>query len=257
MFNKKTICLALFATLAFTSCSKENDVTQLDQESFQKSVEKTAATTSTSLQSFSRKTNESPEKKFANSLEKFKQKLKLSLISSDNGKLSEPSKEIIEDENVVSYTTGKYVGDPNDYVIAADGPVIQAVSQQEEVETRAMLLVQINEAKTYLNSHGLDLSDQYTYDDSRYIHAAIIIKEMEDTKGIPGIGGGTIPVAKQNSTFGCVMQAIGITSLYNTWFDKFATKRMLISAVGKLATRYLGYVGAAVAVYDFIDCMWG
>jgi hypothetical protein len=257
MLNKKTIFLALIATLAFTSCSKENDVTQLDQENLQKSFEKNAATTSTTLQSFAAKTKEKPKEKYAKSLEKFKQKMKLSLISSDNGRLAEPLEEIIGDENLVSYTTGEYVGDPNDYVTAADGPVIQAVSQQEEDETRVMLLDQINEAKTYLNSHGIDLSDEYNYDDSRYIHAANIIMEMEDTKGIPGSGGGTIPVARENTTFGCAMQAIGISALYHTWFDKFATKRMLIAAVGKLATRYLGWVGAAVAVYDFIDCMWG
>lgn len=53
------------------------------------------------------------------------------------------------------------------------------------------------------------------------------------------------------------MQAIGINAIYDAWFGKFATKRLLLAAVGKIATRYLGYVGAAIAVYDFADCMWG
>lgn len=215
------------------------------------------------------KTTETPKERYAKSLKKFQKQMSFQKFNKKEAMMAEPEDQIYYEEipsdeiyygsTTISYTTGSYVGDPYDEYFGADGPVVAAISPQEEEETRVSLQGQINEAKTYLNSHGLDFSDVYASDDYQYIHAANLVMEMEDVMGIPSGGGGPIVLeaVRENTTFGCITQAIGINALYDAWFDKFATKRMLIAAVGKLATRYLGWVGAAVAVYDFIDCMWG
>jgi len=249
MFIAKNFFVVALTAISIVSCTKTNEVTQV--QPIQTNSRSSAKQTTISLNEGGK-----AKDKYVKSLEKFKNKMRLKTPVLSNGRYAEPIEDVAGDENIISYTTGTYIGDPYDDVIAADGPIIQAVSQQEEEETRLLVMEQISEAKVYLNSHGLDLSDEYTYDDPRYIHAANIILEMENRKGIPS-GGGDISVSRENTTVGCILQATGINTLYESWFNKFATKRMLIAAVGKLATRYLGWVGAAVAVYDFVDCMWG
>lgn len=249
MLHTKTILIALAATAVITACSKSDNT-------------KPVPVTVTNAAKTPVQTTETPKEQYARSLGKFKMDIRLQAVVPGSNRAEEAEQfESMNDEGTVGYISGAYVGDPYDDVTAADGYIVQAASLQEEEQTRVAMSGQVQNAKNYLNYHGLDLSDEYSYDDPRYIHAANIVMEMESTTGIPVPGGsggaGGMLESRENSTFGCVMQAIGITSLYNAWFDKFATKRMLIAAVGKLATRYLGWVGAAVAVYDFIDCMWG
>ncbi|MET0393616.1 MAG: hypothetical protein ABW019_10770 [Chitinophagaceae bacterium] len=249
MFNTKTILIAALAASVIASCSKSGDMRSKEKET---TVTELAAPAPTTL----------TREEYSRSLDMFKQKIKFNPVLLVNGRVPaeelDPSDSPSGDPGTIGYTTGGYVGDPYDEVTAADGPIVQAISQQEEEQTRDVMQGQIANAKAYLNYHGLDMSDEFGYDDPRYIHAANIVMEMENTTGIPGQGGsGLISVSRENSLFGCAMQAIGINTLYEAWFDKFATKRMLIAAVGKVASRYLGWVGAAIAVYDFIDCMWG
>lgn len=57
---------------------------------------------------------------------------------------------------------------------------------------------------------------------------------------------------------GCIADAIGITAVFEI-LSNGANKRMKKAAIRKVirkvATRTLGVVGAALAVYDFVDCM--
>lgn len=61
----------------------------------------------------------------------------------------------------------------------------------------------------------------------------------------------------QSDTFDCLLQACGVTAIMEIMqqgiqnMPKSAVRKLL----KKVATRYLGAIGAAVAVYEFGDCM--
>lgn len=55
----------------------------------------------------------------------------------------------------------------------------------------------------------------------------------------------------------CIAKAFTGIKLHEAFWKSFTNRRVLLRAVGKLATRTLGFVGAALVVYDFADCMWG
>lgn len=111
--------------------------------------------------------------------------------------------------------------------------------------------VQIADAKDYLLSLGLDFSDEYSWNDPRYIHAANVMVEVETYMNSTGSN----TIARENTTFGCMMQAVGIQHAAEIFLNKTLTKRAIIAIVGKVASRYLGAVGALIAAYDFVDCM--
>jgi len=91
---------------------------------------------------------------------------------------------------------------------------------------------------------------------------------MEQKLGIPTYDGYSSNLNLSRSVGECFLEAKDkkliimvwgkkFTSLFGGLHGKFATKRMFIAAVGKVATRFLGYVGAVIAVADFSYCMWG
>lgn len=49
---------------------------------------------------------------------------------------------------------------------------------------------------------------------------------------------------------------IGIEIFRRSKLQTISGKKMLIKMFTKIGARYLGYVGVAIATYDFIDCMW-
>lgn len=55
----------------------------------------------------------------------------------------------------------------------------------------------------------------------------------------------------------CLLRATGLDVFHRGFWSSFSTRRALLRAVGKVATRTLGWFGAALIVADFADCMWG
>jgi hypothetical protein len=152
---------------------------------------------------------------------------------------------------------GNVVGNRNDIIIMSYGQTVSAVNTAAENSAQTHTQPLADAAREYLAALGLDFTQDFGTNEYLYIHCASLVLEMDVKKGIPASQTEAQSNTRENTTFGCAMQALGIETLYESWFDRFSTKRALISAVGKLATRYLSYFGAAVAVYDFIDCMWG
>lgn len=173
----------------------------------------------------------------------------------------------VESQNGIYYYIGDPVGDPYDEVTAADGLTIIAASIEDEAAARTELLGTIDAAKNYLNSYGLDFSDEYSSDDFRYVHAANLLIEVIEREGDPSTYGqvsvngkktasGQYKESKQDTIIGCILKATGIKALVDAWANKAATKAMIFKAVGKVASRYLGYVGAAIAMYDLAECLF-
>lgn len=63
--------------------------------------------------------------------------------------------------------------------------------------------------------------------------------------------------AKGGDVLDCAARAFVGIELHEGFWKSFTNRRVLMKAVGKLATRALGFVGAALVAYDFADCMWG
>jgi hypothetical protein len=76
----------------------------------------------------------------------------------------------------------------------------------------------------------------------------ISIIEMEEDNYQMQVQGGP-------SVLDCVARAFVGFELHEGFWNQFSNRRLLIRAIGKVATRYLGAVGAALIVYDFGDCM--
>ena len=67
---------------------------------------------------------------------------------------------------------------------------------------------------------------------------------------------GELPTNPVNpSIFDCAMDALGVPAGLLIGSAKDLTKAALIKAAKKLATRVVGWIGVAIAVYEFGDCM--
>lgn len=60
---------------------------------------------------------------------------------------------------------------------------------------------------------------------------------------------------KENTIVDCAMEALGVPSGLILGSAKNLTTKAILKAAKKLATRTVGWLGAAVAVYEFGDCM--
>ena len=61
--------------------------------------------------------------------------------------------------------------------------------------------------------------------------------------------------AQNPSVFDCAMDALGIPAGLLIGSAKDLSKAALIKAARKLATRFIGWVGVGIAIYEFGDCM--
>lgn len=62
-------------------------------------------------------------------------------------------------------------------------------------------------------------------------------------------------MAERNSVADCVARAFVGFDLHEGFWKQFGNRRLLLRAIGKVATRYLGAIGAILIVADFVDCM--
>jgi hypothetical protein len=59
----------------------------------------------------------------------------------------------------------------------------------------------------------------------------------------------------QSDTVDCILRATGIQAIHEAFWGNFTNRRVLLRAVGRLATRAAGWIGAALIVADFVLCM--
>ena len=143
--------------------------------------------------------------------------------------------------------------DPENLIIG--GPFRSASSSGQETffHTCSSISSAITSARTYLINEGYsDIVSELESQGENYklIHAANSLMDLKKQVGISNIQ--TTKVAN------CIFQALGFTALAElgaNWAG--ASRQVILRAVGKVATRYLGWFGAAIAIGSFVDCMWG
>ena len=78
----------------------------------------------------------------------------------------------------------------------------------------------------------------------------------EQTIGIGSlIVGQDISITTSSSVTECLTYAFFGFELSNGFWGSFTTRKQLLKAIGKAASKYLGVIGTALIVYDFTDCM--
>ena len=140
---------------------------------------------------------------------------------------------------------------PDDEKWVKDGEIVSANSIKTENSFRNNEDIQalINSAKVYLESEDLDFTLEFQNEEYKYIHAAQVYLDYKKSL----IQSSEV---KQNTFSGCILQALGVQAVIDSFLTKM-TKQTIIKLVAKLAKRYLGWLGAAIAVIDFIECYYG
>lgn len=151
-----------------------------------------------------------------------------------------------------------YFSDPENIVV--EGPYTAASSPTYENNAAACLSSQnvVANAMNYLDLNGYhDLIVQFQGEDPslaaiKSVHAANALLYLRSQ----------LPLVESKGTQGrvveCILQSIGVAALADIMANwATASRTYLIKAAGKLAARYLNWFGAALAIANFIDCMWG
>lgn len=155
----------------------------------------------------------------------------------------------------INYVEYGYYDDPEDLII--EGPYVAAASSTEEAafHNNATILNQIEESKNYLNAEGYsDIVSMFDNGDDKVkiIYAATILLDLKKQMQDAGVD------TTNARAFNCALQAIGYTAvaeLATNW--ALASRAVMLRAIGAVAARYAGWIGAAIMVGSFADCMWG
>ncbi|PZX59449.1 hypothetical protein [Hydrotalea sandarakina] len=137
---------------------------------------------------------------------------------------------------------------------------------QCEVEVRPVY----NQSLSVISAYGITEQDMveewgYNYDQELVVELALSIAAYEALDHEHGLAQVKQSLFLFNTAYAgdfynCVKTALGIEALFELWrvraLSTYAGKKMLLKAIGKVATRSLGWVGAAWAVADFIDCYY-
>lgn len=149
-----------------------------------------------------------------------------------------------------------FYDDPEDLIIEGSYTEAGTVAAENAVENCDSMAVLIEDAKIYLLSEGYsDIVNLFygTPRANRLTYAANALVDLKQQYSIEWAR-----TANQAKIGNCIFQALGFSALAElgaNWAT--ASRQVLLKAVGKLATRYLGWFGAAIAVVSFVDCMWG
>jgi hypothetical protein len=150
-------------------------------------------------------------------------------------------------------TSYGYYDDPENFIV--EGSYVAAATPADEsayMNCDSMLAI-IREADIYLTSEGYwDIVKLYRTERYKLIHAANTLIDLKIQCGYIS----SVRTAQEAKFFNCVLQAIGysaIADLGANWASM--SRQAMIRAVGKLATKYLSWVGAAVAIVSFVDCI--
>lgn len=114
------------------------------------------------------------------------------------------------------------------------------------VDLKESLKPVLEKSKDVLSVYGIteeDLAETFSNDvDANSIILAIAIAQLD------------IPTTRSHIA-NCALDALGIPAGLIVGSAKSLTKKAILKAAKKMATRSLGWVGAAIAVVDFASCM--
>ncbi len=113
----------------------------------------------------------------------------------------------------------------------------------------------------YIESYGFTEADFYQelgigYDPALVVEVAMIVQALNEEQGVDYISADALPF--WDNIVRCAMEATGVTLLLDFYSGGMFTpvsKALIIKAVGRVAAKYIGWVGAAISLYDLATCM--
>lgn len=142
-----------------------------------------------------------------------------------------------------------------------DFKVTESIKENEEIKEDGIYDVQVNQLSSFLSEaiqtlhfHGLS-NEEIIEDFGSLDNPAIIVAALyADESYLYGVAMVSNPDNSEPDLFDCLMRSIGIDAAVEIVNGKLKGAA-LRKAVRKIATRTLGWAGAAWAVYEFGDCM--
>lgn len=165
---------------------------------------------------------------------------------------------------------------PKIYGTLATSPSTRAQKSNisDEKEIKEILKPLLESSKELL--HAYDFTDQEiedelgSLDNPEVILSAMLIVAMENQRKVEtasmDIGGlffnnlyaqrgpGYDDAQQQSSTYDCALRAFGVDAVIDLFNGK-VTKQIVKKAIKKIASRAVGWIGAAWAAYEFGSCM--
>lgn len=143
----------------------------------------------------------------------------------------------------------------------------KAFKLQNKAKTLEILAPLVKGSKNVLASYGIDnseLTGVFTdaYDPRIALVSLLLLsadkkRKQEDLTAMNYAGLFLIPsatIAMEPDWYDCALRSIGVDALIELFNGKI-TKAILIKVIRKIASRTIGWIGAAIAVYEFGDCM--
>jgi hypothetical protein len=122
----------------------------------------------------------------------------------------------------------------------------------------------LNDSKVLLESYDIDYKQSFDENDPRIVLAGFLIvsieKRFESLQARNSDASGRIAQA-EGSWWDCALEAVGVAAVseliasFGSSAAVQASSSVILKAVGKVASRYAGWIGAAIMVADFTECM--
>lgn len=119
----------------------------------------------------------------------------------------------------------------------------------------------VEQSIEYIESYGFTEADFYQelgigYDPALVVEVAMIVQVLNEEQGVDYVSADTSPFL--DNFFRCAMEATGVTMLLDLYSGGMYTpvsKALIIRAVGRVAAKYISWIGIAMTMYDFASCM--
>ena len=122
----------------------------------------------------------------------------------------------------------------------------------------------LNNSKMVLDAYEIDYQKEFQSDnDPQIILTSLVLLTIEkEFQKIDSNGSSKIKLlSNAKGTWDCAMEAIGVAAVaelissIGSSAAIQASSALILKTVGKIASRYAGWIGAAVMVADFAECM--
>jgi len=122
----------------------------------------------------------------------------------------------------------------------------------------------LNNSKLVLDAYEIDYNKEFqSVNDPQIIITSLVLLTLEkEFQAIDSNGSSKIKLLNNSKgAWDCAMEAIGVAAVaelissIGSSAAIQASRTLILKTVGKIASRYAGWIGAAIMVADFAECM--
>jgi hypothetical protein len=122
----------------------------------------------------------------------------------------------------------------------------------------------LNDSKALLQAYEIDYKESFDENDPKIVLAGFLIVSIEKRLQATELDKSDISgrtAEAEGSWWDCALEAVGVAAVseliasFGSSAAIQASSSVILKAVGKVASRYAGWIGAAIMVADFTECM--